>query len=75
MCNTFLSILGLLFIFLLIGAGISAIIVYFKYKETHKIWDECWNDTVGEFYFKFFSVGWKIKNDRKEVLTEKEFSF
>ena len=75
MCNNILSVLGLILIALLIGAGISAIVVYFKYKENHKDLEMFWDDTVGEFYFKFFSVGWKIKNDRKEVLTEKEFSF
>ena len=75
MCNNILSILGLVLIALLIGAGISAIIGYFKYKEDHEKWDLCWNDTVGEFYFKFFSVGWKIKNDRREILSEKEISF
>ena len=74
MCNFILSILGLVFIVLLIGAGISAIIGYFKYKENHKDLEKFWDDTTGEFYFKFFSVGWKIKNDRREVLTEKEFS-
>ena len=74
MINNILIVFGVVAILFLIAAGITSVIVYFKYKENHKHLDAYWDNTVGEFYFKFFSVGWKIKNEEKEVLTEKEFS-
>ncbi|MCL2313376.1 MAG: hypothetical protein FWC41_13050 [Firmicutes bacterium] len=65
--KTTILILGIIFLIILVITGIMLLVAYIKYRKEYKKL-KLGDDIVSEFYFKFLTIGWKIKNGDENVV-------